>query len=221
MTLSVIMPFRGPDHFEERWSSYMWLRDRYDALLPQAEIIIGDDDSEPFNRARARNNAVAEAKGDLLCFADADTVFNAGQILRGCQLVVAGAPWAICYDLGLYYNLTEQASKAVKALPAGAHVYEPTDPAEWDHKIDSWAGLLLVPRAAYDKVGGYDEHFTGWGYEDNAFRFALDRRVGPHVRAEGRYALHLWHPSPESECFGQPEIAANRERCRQYEAGEL
>lgn len=220
MSLSIIMPFSGPDYFEERWGNYMWLRDRYDALLPDNEIVIGFNEDEPFNRAAARNSAMRASTGDLLLFADADTVFHPEQIYAAIDLIDNGAPWVVAYGLGRYYNLSEKASKDVRASAAGAVIPEPTDPNDWEHKIDSWAGLLVVPRAACQGVGGYDERFIGWGYEDNAFRSALDHHVGVHQRVD-HYALHLWHPSSEQECFAQPHIDRNRELCRQYEQGLL
>jgi hypothetical protein len=64
-------------------------------------------------------------------------------------------------------------------------------------------GLLVVTRAAFDAVGGYDESYQGWGYEDSDMNLRLLRTVG-WDRLPG-WAWHLWHgredntPRPESK----------------------
>lgn len=220
MKLSVILPWTPDTDVIERVLSYFWLYERYQTLLPNVEVVWGSDDSEPFNRSRARNRAVSEATGDLLLFADADTVFHPFQIFEATQVIENGASWVIPYGLGRYYNLSENASNRIWKTDPAANVPEPTDPDDWEFKLDSSAGLLVVPRAAYEAVGGYDEHFIGWGYEDDAFRAALDHRVGPHHRISS-YCLHLWHPVTEHERFEQRNIVANRNLYARYEAGEL
>jgi predicted glycosyltransferase involved in capsule biosynthesis len=99
-------------------------------------------------------------------------------------------------------------------------MFEPLNPEQWIHKITSWAGLLVLSREAWEKVGGYDEAFIGWGYEDNAFQASLDRRVGHFDRVDG-FVVHLWHPAPVEECFGQPHIKDNQARYEKYRRGRL
>lgn len=55
------------------------------------------------------------------------------------------------------------------------------------------AGITGGDRTAFLKTKGYDERFTGWGYEDDAF----GKRVialGLDVVTIDRPLLHLWHP---------------------------
>lgn len=223
--ISVLLPVGGELETEEwRRRSFDWVRRRYEALLPQAELVYGFCNDEPYNRSKALNDAFEQSTGDYLLIADADTSFNVGQVVKGMTLIrECAAPWVIVYDEERYYNLTQQATEYLLSMPVDAEIDEPPMPMMWDHKITSWSGLVMVPRSAWMKVGGYDEGFVGWGYEDNAFRFALDRRVGPfaRVRGPGAFALHLFHPAPEEKCFGQPFIEANRELCRKYEQGVL
>lgn len=219
MKLSIIVPWRNIGD-PWRWQSWKWLRQRYERLLPETELVYGSDDSEPFNRSSTRNHLVERSEGDILLIADADTVFHRDQIEVAISKILSGASWVIPYSEQRYYNVTAEETALIWASPFESTIPELTDSSQWDHKITSWAGLLLVTRESFDKVGGYDERFQGWGYEDNAFRAALDHRVGPHARVDS-YALHLWHPAPEEECFGQPNIEANRELYRLYEAGAL
>lgn len=224
MKLSVLIPVGGildTDPWRKR--SLNWLLQRYNkygrALAEEVEVCWGTSYQEPYNRSEARNNAFGQATGDILLIADADTVFHITQIQAGIKLIEEGAPWVIPYGLGRYYNLSQQATAAILDSPRG-FIPEPTDPDDWEFKLDSWAGLLLVSREAWLTVGGYDEEFIGWGFEDVAFRTALDLRVGPNQRTED-YVLHLWHPVTEDTRFAQPYAKVNQARYLRYQSGEL
>lgn len=237
MTLSVLMPVGGDVETDPwRWRAFEWLVERYKRLLPAAELVFGTSDQEPFNRSQARNDAFARSTGDMLLIADADTVFNPAQIFKANQLIQeCGAPWVIPYqghennvdavsrEIGRYYNLSQKATAYILDSPPESELQEPPDAELYEHKLTSWAGLLVLPRKAWEAVGGYDENFIGWGYEDGAFRTALDHKVGPFMRVTGPagYVMHLWHPAPEEQCFGQPFIERNRTLCRKYEIGDL
>lgn len=228
--LSVLMPVGGAvDTDPWRKRAFDWLMQRY-AEIPydiDIEMAFGTSDQVPYNRAQARNDAFSAATGDVLLVADADTVYHPAALQIAVGMVRSGGvPWVIPYAEGRYYNLSQDATDFMLNTGPAHVVPEPPTPDEYgtyEHKITSWAGLLVLSRESWEKAGGYDETFRGWGYEDNAFRYALDHAVGSHVRVRGSsaYAMHLWHPVTEAECFGQPDIEHNRELCRQYELGLL
>jgi predicted glycosyltransferase involved in capsule biosynthesis len=188
---------------------------RYSLLLPGVEIVIGPSE-EPFNRSAARNTAFAGSHGDVLLIADADTIFHADQILAAVEMVQKERTWVIPY--AWYYNLSEEVTDNILELDPGETILEPANPSLWEHKIVSWAGLLVMPREAFEEVGGYDERFEGWGFEDNAFRLALDTLWAPHQRIDWGYCLHLWHPVTKHDRFEQPQIETNRGLYMRYEA---
>jgi hypothetical protein len=213
VNLSVLIPYGGND--ETRSRIFSWIMTRYSLLLPGVEIVIGSSE-EPFNRAAARNSAFKASHGDVLLIADADTLFHTDQILTAIEMVEGKRTWVIPYTW--YYNLSEEATENVLRLDPGETILEPADPDLWEHKLESWAGLLVMPRAAFEEVGGYDERYELWGFEDNAIRLALDTLWAAHQRLDWGYCLHLWHPAPEVERFGQPHIVANRALYARYEA---
>ena len=55
-----------------------WTMRRYKFIFPEAEIIIGEDDSKSkdFCKARAINNAVAQSKYDNLLITDVDIILD-------------------------------------------------------------------------------------------------------------------------------------------------
>lgn len=214
--LSILIPVGGATSTDQwRSRSLMWLKQRYAALLPDAELVFGTSDAEPFSRSAARNDAFVRSSGDVLLIADADVVFNMDQIDAGLALIDAGAPWVVAYREDAYFNLTPQATLTVLASDPGAYVPEPTDPGDWELRLTSWAGLLLVPLAAWACTGGYPTALDGgWGYDDTCMRHALDMLAGPHERTDG-FVAHLYHPRGEE--FTAPHIPRHRAIYEEYE----
>ncbi len=71
-------------------------------------------------------------------------------------------------------------------------------------------------RADIERVNGFDEQYTGWGYEDDDFarRLHLAGVRGRSLIMEAR-AMHLWHPpsgtaahSSNKAYFNRPKISA-------------
>jgi GT2 family glycosyltransferase len=219
--LSILMPVGGILE-QDIWRSraHEWIIERYKALLPQAELCFGLSKAEPYSRSEARNDAFAQSTGDMLLVADADTVINLGQITKAIQLIrEAATPWVIPYTI--YYNLSQQATVyLIENAPPSEYIPEPDDEDAWEHRIEnSPGGFQVLPRAAWEAVGGFDELFRGWAFEDDAFRCALDRMWGKHTRGAGA-ALHCWHERGDAD-FSQPFMEHNRQRLRQYQRGQL
>jgi hypothetical protein len=215
--ISVLFPYRGDDGPRDR--IFGWVLRWWNANFPEAEICVGRNFDDPFNRGKARNDAFGQSHGQVVVVADADTVPTGEGVRAAIADVIEARCWSIPYAENRYYNLTEQATADVLSWTTRNAIPEP-DEHLWDHKITSWAGCLVIPREAWERVGGYDERFVGWGYEDNAFRVKLDRLWGPH-RREDSYCCHLWHPVAEGSTFDQPEIERNRTIFLRYLQGDF
>lgn len=216
-SISVIIPWLTDDGHRDRLLD--WVLRRYAAILPDAQVVLGENKDWPFNRGAARNDAAARADHDVFLIADADTTFpDVGCIRWAAEAVRSGlAPWVIPYAENRYYNLTRGATEHLLSMAPDIEMAEdPRNEAAWDHKITSWAGLLVMTREAFETVGGYDERFLGWGYEDNAFRLAMDTLVGAHRRLNSS-CVHLWHPTHPESNFEQPHIQQNRALFTRYE----
>lgn len=78
------------------------------------------------------------------------------------------------------------------------------------------SSCLVVPRALWDDVGGFDEGFVGWGFEDVAFWAALDTLGAEPVRRVAGPCWHLWHPlSPERD-QSRPDYQRGLARRQRY-----
>jgi hypothetical protein len=211
--ISVLFPYRGDDGPRDRLFGYVlnW----WQAFFPEAEICVGRNFDQPFNRGAARNDAFNQSTGSVLIIADADTIPTVHGVKAGIADVVAEKVWCIPYAEERYYNLNEEMTEVLLKNTVHFDRMEPTE-AEYDHKITSWAGCLILPREAWETVGGYDERFKGWGGEDNAFQLSLDVLWGPHRRQDS-YCCHLWHPVLKENSFENPHWPFNRSLMRQYQ----
>jgi GT2 family glycosyltransferase len=116
------------------------------------------------------------------------------------------------YDV--YYSLSKRGTEnfrlGLDVVPDAVHVFPSVETPE-----PAVGGAVVVSRAAFEEVGGYDERFVGWGWEDTSFAIALEKLCGPQTRVPGPL-YHLWHPSVELDCFDHPHLEHNRSIFHQY-----
>lgn len=152
MRVVICVPWRGGDPSREA----LW-----DAMRPYMErtgfeVFTGDSDpSLPFNRSEARNRA-AEAAGDwdIACFIDADTYIPPDQLEEAIERVAISRGAALPYTRFLSMDPMTLASRE-RIQTGGANFLI--------------SGDVVVHRECYDKVGGWDERISGYGWEDGAF----------------------------------------------------
>jgi hypothetical protein len=78
-----------------------------------------------------------------------------------------------------------------------------------------FTGICAVPRRLFDDVGGFDERFAGWGWEDQSFWAACWALRGRFGRIRGR-AFHLWHPRERVDNEDSPTHATAEVLGRRY-----
>lgn len=213
-TVSVIIPYRS-DNGGRRDKILDYVVARWEALFPAYEIIVSDDDSGclAYNKARAINNAVARAKGSILVIADADVIFDQSTIEQAVGLVKSGkAKWMIPFTI--CERLDE---KSTVCILKG----NPDDPLPVEYDVCSGpshgpGAINILPRAAWDMIGGYDENFIGWGFEDNAFELILNELWGKAQRLPDTIH-HLSHPRAVSAARNSPFRIANERRFKVYQ----
>lgn len=198
VSVSLVIPYRPDGGL--RAASLEWCLRFWAARLPGAEVVVCDAGGEPFSRAASLNRGAASAIGDLLVLADADTVTDDP---AGLLEVAKGGHWVIGHAEGCYWRLPDEASRRLMRVDLAEQLPHPASLGCNDtHRMTSVSGVLAMPRAAFEKVGGLDARFMGWGGEDRAFAWVLDAVWGPHRRTGG-HALHLWHPEqgwPDNPC---------------------
>jgi predicted glycosyltransferase involved in capsule biosynthesis len=203
--ISLLVPFRSDNGI--RAEVFEWLMEYYKHELPGAEIIISDDDrqpDQPFCKTMAFNMAADRAKGDIFVLLDADCYIPGSVLISAATKIRSfekrGVPlWFIPYRN--FYRLNE-------LLSADLVASNPKNPMRFHAKLDRSAldevsgishghhyGALIqvMPRTAWETVGGMDIRFRGWGSEDVCFMKAVDTLYGPHKTIDTP-VYHVWHP---------------------------
>ena len=220
--ISILIPFRCLDKNNQRWENAQWLEKFWKKSLPGAQIVIGDDPSVdlPFSKSVAINQAAKKAKGDVFVVIDADGYMPPASILH-CAKEIRTAKkkgyrlWFVPYRL--FYRLNKEASRRLlESSPKKAVTFScPPNPkdilGDTDPSTGHWYGAMIqiMPREAFEIVGGWDERFRGWGGEDHAAMRAMDTLYCLHKTLPGQ-VLHVWHPQIGKT--GEKDVVSWKER---------
>ncbi len=208
----ILVPWRGGEERRE------WL---WDICRPWLErfgwpIYCGDSNG-PWARAAAVNAAEKEAAAagdwDLALVADTDTIADPDSIYRAMDWIrsTGGAArphterWMLTREGSLV-----AAQRGTSAIDKTRHL----------GKQFAGGGLLVITHDAWKRVGGFDETFIGWGYEDTAMHLSLIAK-SRWDRLPGE-AYHLWHPGeqnkPRRESVDRYKelLKANKERIEDW-----
>lgn len=151
-------------------------------------IVIGDPPGE-FNRAAARNAGVRASTSTVVAVVDADNLI-APDMLHAAGLR-AQSTGRLVKPFTTFGYLDQRSTDAY-------YEHGGLSGATWEGdgpQVGFAGGAYVLRRDVWDTLGGFDEQFTGWGAEDDAFTIHAERVLGPAVPTPGP-CYHLWHPSP-------------------------
>jgi hypothetical protein len=211
-----LVPRRADNGLRDRlWA---WCRARWDAQMPDVAIFEGHHDEGPFNRSAAINRAAkladADGRWDVAVVIDAD-VFHPIPHVRAA--IASAAAGKVTWAHRRWRNIAERHLKRLLADP-DTFGPVPAESRDMDLLVDvtnpiSWSCCVAVPRGTFNDMGGFDERFRGWGFEDGAWA-ALVRALYPWGRIDGDM-YHLDHPrSDERIILGQPRSTASEDYVR-------
>lgn len=211
MTTIVIVPYRADNgHRDRLWT---FVRENYWVNQPY-EIVIGHHTDGLFNRSRAINQA-ADRDWDVAIIADADTWVPAKQLHQA--LLTANITKSLVAAFDTVVELSQPCTdKLLRGNATLAGNFEATTVRTRD--METQSSMLVINRALFDQVGGFDERFQGWGGEDSAFWKACTLHAGQPHRITGN-AYHLWH-SPAKGKFHGIDYQRNLNLWRRYEAAQ-
>jgi glycosyltransferase involved in cell wall biosynthesis len=216
--MSILIPFRDTG---DRSKQLEWLQKRWELLFPEAEVIIeSDDGKDPFSKTIAVNKCYKKATSDIIAIVDAD-VWIDPQILKDAARAIRErkSPWV--RPCGTVYRLNKSFTmNLVEFNPDAPFPLATEDDCE---RITPTVGLVCVfSRSQFEKVGGMDERFRGWGWEDTAWNILLDGIFGK-AQVWDNVVYHLWHPRSYSDT-GKPiwpgQDKRNVEVGREYTAAK-
>lgn len=163
-----------------------------------------------FNRSAAINRAAAEAGNwDYAFIVDADVIAGDEQVIEALN---RARRWdVLCFAFSAYFALDQAGTDRLLA----GHLR-----GDWHRHarhvaLNMSSSIEVVPRRLWDEVGGFDETFTGWGWEDVAFMFACGALRDGRIERTSGEVWHLWHP--HSKVDRNRDVAdANEARCQPY-----
>lgn len=167
-------------------------------------------------RAAARNVGAASASADRLLLIDADSYADPGLLVAHARF---GQSWPAQVLLGARVESTWLPSGGQLAPPASAasgysrdiRFKLGLDPATFPASAVPWifaySHNISLPTADFRACGGFDENFTGWGYEDVEFAYRLYTTAG---RPPGYFQF-----DPLAVCYHLPHFRQSRDNWMQ------
>lgn len=208
----ILVPRRADGgHRDTLWAFCRnWWMEHHDPM----PIYEGHHEGGPFNRSAAINAAAAQAGDwDVALVIDADTISERDPVRRAIAHAAATGALAVAHDQR--YMLSRRGTQEILR----------GDRRDWKRRgmvdrvyRDSVSCAVAVSRATWDLVGGFDERFVGWGYEDTAFRIAVETMTGQPLHVEKGICFHLWHEISPEASRQSPTLAANKSLKLRYEA---
>jgi GT2 family glycosyltransferase len=163
--------------------------------------------------AAARNMGMAAAKSDNVIFIDVDcivspTLFANMLMALQAQTIIAAYPLylPLLPNTGNYDELKAQAV----AHPAREHI----PPGEPVQHLQFWSLIFAVQKQTFEKIGGFDQSFTGYGAEDTDFAMMF-HRAGIELRFIQDYVLHQYHDKYDPPLNHFNSIIKNATRYRE------
>jgi hypothetical protein len=210
MRTVVLVPRRADGG--RRDATWAWIRGRWEREHPDWEIFEGHHDDGLFNRSTAINRAASAAGAwDVAVIADADSFVGQDQIDMAVAKAVETGAMVIAYER--YCYVRRLMSDRIMAGWAGSW---------WDGVeftlTNTCSNMNVVTRKLWNAVGGFDEGFVGWGWEDCAFAVCCGA-FGGRVRVPGEL-WHLWHEPSRENNKDAPEWQAGLDRLNRYAACE-
>ena len=174
------------------------------------EVNLVDGKKIKFSLSAARNAAVELAKErnkSIVVICDADSLINPNSLINAIELARTAESVVLPYSIVRYLN-----QRGTHRVLSGK--MDPNDAPDIAWFDWSVGGAFVTRPEIWDRLGGQDERFTGWGCEDTAFSITASKMGMPHVRVEGTMN-HLWHPSAEKET--DPAYYVNAELLKKYD----
>ncbi len=169
-----------------------------DTLEPWVDHYVFAEHSRHFNKSWTVNVGVRHTagEGDLICVLDADILVDDGFLERNLARMAdrpdldAFLPYRNTYCLD-----APSSDAAIRARCERGARHVPADDVRALVLREPPGACLWVRAAAYDRVGGMDERYEGWGGEDDDIVGRLGR-AGRLERFDDTL-LHLFHPRPQ------------------------
>lgn len=176
--------------------------------------LVVDDASHGLPLARARN-AVRQCKGEQWVFLDVDCI-PSQSLLSDYTAALHGRPEALHMGEVRYLPSSAGMDDWTQATLMRDGVAHPL--SQYRGKPGSllahhlfWSLNFACTREVFERIGGFDEGYLGYGAEDTDFAFNA-RHHGVELRVAAALAFHQYHPTWRPPLNHFSAIVANAQR---------
>ena len=165
------------------------------------------DSGMPYCRAWAFNVGVREARGGMLVLHDNDMLVPADY---AASILRHGHQGYEVINLKRFIFFLGQAHS--RGSCTGSDELMAQAPESIMQNAEG-GGSIAITRQGYERIGGFDEAFVGWGGEDNEFwERAQTLKTWPYGYLP---LVHLWHPAqPGKERVDNPTLQRHQDLSR-------
>jgi GT2 family glycosyltransferase len=183
------------------------------APFPIERVVI-DAGSLPLSAAR--NAGAAAATGEHLVFLDVDCIPSCG-LVEGFDRVLAAQDGLVCCAVRYLPSGAVQDGWREADLRAAGQLHPVRSfPEAGVERVDNaglfWSLAFGIRRSTFERLGGFDAGFTGYGAEDTDFAFRARDAGVPLLFAGGFEAFHQWHPAYDPPLQHFSDIVRNAGR---------
>lgn len=172
--------------------------------------------SEGLPLARARNAGGRAARTAHLVFLDVDCIPSA-DLVAGLDADLAEADGMVCCEVrylpaGAVRDGWSEAGLRASGLPHPVRHFPETGLARTDNPGLFWSLAFGVRAATFERLGGFDESFDGYGAEDTDLAFRADAAGVPILFSASGSAFHQYHQAYDPPLQHFSDIVRNARR---------
>ena len=203
LKIAVVIPWR---EYESRLPLKEYVHNWYLQNLPDAKIVYADSGHEIFNLSASRNLGAKKVLDyDVVIHNDADTVPYKESLLMGIVQTYNSGYFCNPYDHYKSFDIEETKKILNNSIPI--------EYAEYVKIGGACSGIVITTPKTWNKIGGFDENFKGWGYEDAAIAAAHSVLMDHEFLSIPGPAYSLGHVVSEKT----PQLLGyNRKRVEKY-----
>ncbi|OYP39160.1 hypothetical protein CGZ80_00490 [Rhodopirellula sp. MGV] len=161
------------------------------------------DNANGFNKSIALNRAAELATGEVLLVHDGDYVVPADFVRTTLTQIGSADGIRPCRFIFHLDRVTTQRVLEQHRLPEVVGI---------EKIVQNNPTPMAVKRDAYQRIGGHDEDYFGWGGEDTEFISRL--RTSSMIEGGTTFALHLWHPAAPKKASGDRNRSMHDQKMR-------
>jgi N-acetylglucosaminyl-diphospho-decaprenol L-rhamnosyltransferase len=176
----------------------------------------------PLPLAVGRNLGAAETTAEQVVVLDVDCIPARDLVARYASVVADHPDGLACGPVrhlrerwadGLPDGPLDDEVLVVRSDAPAARPAPPSTQRRDDHDL-FWSLSFGLTRATWDRLGGFDERFVGYGGEDTDLAWRARDAGIPLVWFAGGTAFHQWHPPTRWDPDRLEELVANARRVR-------